>query len=410
MEDYDRSLIQSPEYNLGLSKTSTCMTLWLRSIDGYALITKIEDEKDEYLRHLANYADMERLASVNAIMRESKVKLPIDVYDQLIMLNDQQEYCPTQKLMALATTINRLHQKANNSSRLAQDLSPKGRPSSSSESSPSSSSSNSSMRSVVFDAAGALITSFSNVDERVKDMKIEKEEWTSPASEREEFSTSRRVVLVRDEREIYNFKRNLFAPDDDYLSSEESIQEKEANPEDFIDRKAIEELEGFMDEQAGEFEDDLLEKIGVAFDFASNFSVHNKAIYKRGDKTVTLHRSNSTVMLQPHDSRFGSIRQCTLKNMCVFMEAVVRLMTNPGLVSLFTEPVNRKQGEKEKVEIPRRLTWAERERELGEENCSHDRPLKRARDEEKSSAKTQVLEEQRQKLREGQNQRETPQK
>ena len=110
MEDYDRSLIQSPEYNLGLSKTSTCMTLWLRSIDGYALITKIEDEKDEYLRHLADYADIERPA-FNAMMRESKVKLPIDVYDQLIMLNDQQEYCPTQMLMALATTINQLHQK-----------------------------------------------------------------------------------------------------------------------------------------------------------------------------------------------------------------------------------------------------------------------------------------------------------
>ena len=77
MEDYDRSLIQSPEYNLGLSKTSTCMTLWLRSIDGYALITKIEDEKDEYLRHLEDYADIERPASVNAMMRESKVKLPM---------------------------------------------------------------------------------------------------------------------------------------------------------------------------------------------------------------------------------------------------------------------------------------------------------------------------------------------
>ena len=186
-------------------------------------------------------------------------------------------------------------------------------------------------------------------------MKIEKEEWTSPASEREEFSTSRRVVLVRDEREIYNFKRNLFAPDDDYLSSEDSNQDK-ADPEDFIDRKAIEELEGFMDKQAGEFEDDLLKKIGEAFDFSSNFSVDNKAIYKRGNKTVTLHRTNSTVMLQPHDSRFGSICRCTLKNMCVFMEAVVRLTTNPGLVSLFTEPVKRKQGEKEKVEIPRRLT------------------------------------------------------
>ena len=95
MEDYDRSLIQSPEHNIGLSKTSTCMTLWLRSVDGYVLITKIEDEKDEYLRHLADYADIERPATVQAMMRESKVKLPIDVYNQLIRLNDQQEYCPT---------------------------------------------------------------------------------------------------------------------------------------------------------------------------------------------------------------------------------------------------------------------------------------------------------------------------
>ena len=82
------------------------------------------------------------------------------------------------------------------------------------------------------------------------------------------------------------------------------------------------------------------------------------------------------------------------------MEAVVRLTTNPGLVSLFTEPVKRKQGEKEKVEIPRRLTWEEREREVGEDDCSQDRPSKRAREVEKRSAKTQVLEEQRQKLRE----------
>ena len=211
MEDYDRSLIQSPEHNLGLSRTSVCMALWLKSVDGYALVTKIEDEKEEYLRHLADYADIERPATVQAMMRESKVKLPIDVYDQLIMLNDQQEYCPTEKLMALATTINRLHQKATNSSRLAQDvqrvmdLSPGSR--SSSENSPSSSSSSSSMRNVVFDAAGALIASFSNVDERLQDMKVEKEEWVSPPSEREEFSSSRRVVLIN-ERETYRFKEN----------------------------------------------------------------------------------------------------------------------------------------------------------------------------------------------------------
>ena len=83
------------------------------------------------------------------------------------------------------------------------------------------------------------------------------------------------------------------------------------------------------------------------------------------------------------------------------MEAVVRLTTNPGLVSLFTEPVKRKQGEKEKkIEIPRRLTWEEREREIKDEESSNDRPSKRARSEEKRAAKTQALEDQRQKLRE----------
>ena len=83
------------------------------------------------------------------------------------------------------------------------------------------------------------------------------------------------------------------------------------------------------------------------------------------------------------------------------MEAVVRLTTNPGLVSLFTEPIKRKQGEKEKkIEIPRTLTWEEREREVKDEESSNDRPSRRARSEEKRAAKTQALEEQRQKLRE----------
>ena len=83
------------------------------------------------------------------------------------------------------------------------------------------------------------------------------------------------------------------------------------------------------------------------------------------------------------------------------MEAVVRLTTNPGLVSLFTEPIKRKQGEKEKkIEIPRTLTWEEREREVKDEESSNDRPSKRARSEEKRAAKTQALDDQRQKLRE----------
>ena len=83
------------------------------------------------------------------------------------------------------------------------------------------------------------------------------------------------------------------------------------------------------------------------------------------------------------------------------MEAVVRLTTNPGLVSLFTEPKKRKQGEKEKkIEIPRALTWEEREREVKDEESSSDRPSKRARSEEKRAAKTQALDDQRQKLRE----------
>ena len=54
-------------------------------------------------------------------------------------------------------------------------------------------------------------------------------------------------------------------------------------------------------------------------------------------------------MLQPQDSRFGSIKRCTLKNFTVFLNAIVRLTTHPGLVSLFTDPKKRKQGEKEKA-------------------------------------------------------------
>ena len=66
--------------------------------------------------------------------------------------------------------------------------------------------------------------------------------------------------------------------------------------------------------------DEILEKIGDAFDFIVIFNVYNKAIFKKGGKTVSLYRFNSTVMLQPHDSRFGSIRRYTLKNFSVFLK------------------------------------------------------------------------------------------
>ena len=57
---------------------------------------------------MCDMADVSRSASVNGMIRESKVKLPVDVYDQLVVLNDQFEYVLTPKLLALATAINHL--------------------------------------------------------------------------------------------------------------------------------------------------------------------------------------------------------------------------------------------------------------------------------------------------------------
>ena len=61
------------------------------------------------------------------------------------------------------------------------------------------------------------------------------------------------------------------------------------------------------------------------------------AQFKKGGITVTLYRSNSPEMLQPHDTRFGSIKRCTLKNFTVFLEAVIRMTPHSGLVSIFAE-------------------------------------------------------------------------
>ena len=58
-KDYNGSIIQSLEHNLGLNKTSTCMTLWLKRIDRYALIMKLEDKKEEYIHHLADMVNID---------------------------------------------------------------------------------------------------------------------------------------------------------------------------------------------------------------------------------------------------------------------------------------------------------------------------------------------------------------
>ena len=74
---------------------------------------------------------------------------------------------------------------------------------------------------MVFDAARALIASFLNVDDKVKDMRVEPDEWKSLTSEREDFNFSRRAIYLTSEREEYNFnflgwlqpgKSNDFAP------------------------------------------------------------------------------------------------------------------------------------------------------------------------------------------------------
>ena len=58
---------------------------------------------------------------------------------------------------------------------------------------------------MVFDAAGALIASFLNVDDKVKDMRVEPDEWKSLTYEREDFNFSRRAIYLTSEREEYNF-------------------------------------------------------------------------------------------------------------------------------------------------------------------------------------------------------------
>ena len=239
------------------------MGRWLRSVDGYALITKIEDEKEEYIRHLCDMADITRPASVNGMVRESKVKLPVDPYDQLVVLNDQSEYVPTPKLLALATAINHIQTKANNSHRLAHDvqkvlnLSPKASPTSSTPSS-----SDTSVRSIVFDAAGALLTTFANTEDEVKDMVIE-----------------RKVELMTpNKRETYKFRKSLFVLNGNYSSLDDSNPEDKVETDDLIDRASIESLEPWMKELAGSLENE------------------------RCGKTVTLYRTTSTARLQPQDS------------------------------------------------------------------------------------------------------------
>ena len=122
----------------------------------------------------------------------------------------------------------------------------------------------------------------------------------------------------------------------------------------------------WMAEQARGLENEILEKVADAMDF--NVTTHRRDLFqfKRGKKTVTLFRNKSTVQLQPHDQRFGSVKRSSLKSLTVFLEAVVRLTSQPGLISLFSESRKRKarNAGNDSNEIPRRVTWAEREKRM----------------------------------------------
>ena len=95
-----------------------------------------------------------------------------------------------------------------------------------------------------------------------------------------------------------------------------------------------------------------------------------------------------------------------MKNLTVFLEAIIRMTTHPGLVSIFAEPRKRKF-DRDEV-IPRRVVWGEKEKkEKGE--CSRssestspepDRPSKKAEKEERHLMETQPLGDQKRKMRE----------
>ena len=250
---------------------------------------------------------------------------------------------------------------------------------------PSPSSSDSSLRSVAIDAAGALIATIANADDEVKNVQIkqEEDEWFSPPSERDEVKKSR---------------RSLFVPSDSYSSLDDSNPDSKSE-DDFIDRATLEALEPWMAEQAGGLENEVLEKVADAMDFNVTTYRHDVVRFRRGNKTVSLWRNKSTVQLQPHDQRFGSVKRSSLKSLTVFLEAVVRMTTQPGLISLFSESRKRKakNASNEGAVIPRKVTWAEREKRLStkeEEQSSSDddRPSSRAAKEDKHSKATLPLE------------------
>ena len=176
-------------------------------------------------------------------------------------------------------------------------------------------------------------------------------EWVFPPSERDE---------------VQKFRRSLFVPSNSYSSLDDSNPDSKSEEDEFINRATLEALEPWMAEQARGLENEILEKVADAMDF--NVTTHRRDLFqfKRGKKTVTLFRNKSTVQLQPHDQRFGSVKRSSLKSLTVFLEAVVRLTSQPGLISLFSESRKRKakNAGNDGIEIPRRVTWAEREKRM----------------------------------------------
>ena len=89
-----------------------------------------------------------------------------------------------------------------------------------------------------------------------------------------------------------------------------------------------------MPYQANSIEDSIHHQVAEAMGFWLTFPKSNLIHYKRDGResggrivtrTVTVFRTNSTVMLQPYNVELQSVKRASLKNLTVFLEAVVRL-------------------------------------------------------------------------------------
>ena len=164
-------------------------------------------------------------------------------------------------------------------------------------------------------------------------------------------------------------------PDNEYRDEADSV----------IDREALEEFESSMQRQVGHLTNEELERVAWAMDFVVLTHRDDLIQFKRDRKTVTVYRSNSTVMMQPTDKKMGSIKRCTLKVFTVFLERVINL-TSSGRRSYFeweepTTTSKRKRDVEPEKEKPakkhKRIVWTDSDEE-GSPKESRQHSLKRS--------------------------------